>query len=63
MPTPLEIKKIGKNYQVKFDNGSIYKGGWLNGKMHGIETLTFSNGDSYKGDWQGTPNLIHFLPS
>ena len=32
-----------------FLNGSVYKGQFLNGKMHGDGKLQFANGDEYEG--------------
>lgn len=37
--------------QINYDNGDIYSGDVLNGKMHGKGTYTWSNGDIYIGDF------------
>jgi len=35
----------------KFDDDSVYKGEWRDGKMHGEGTLTFSEGAIYEGNF------------
>ena len=32
---------------IKFKNGSIYKGFWMEGKMHGFGTISWENGGFY----------------
>lgn len=51
------VIKGGTNPQVEnvvfeFDDGSIYEGGILNGKMHGYGKIVWDNGDSYEGDFK-----------
>jgi len=33
-------------------DGSVYEGGWENGKRHGRGTLRKANGDTYEGSWE-----------
>lgn len=48
--TPSTTKPKNSN-QINFDNGNIYVGDVLNGKMHGKGTYTWSSGDIYIGDF------------
>jgi ankyrin repeat protein len=36
---------------VRWRNGTIYEGDWVNETMDGQGTLTFSNGERYEGQW------------
>ena len=32
--------------------GNIYKGKWIQNKMHGLGEMNYSNGDKYEGEWK-----------
>ena len=36
---------------MRFDNGDVYKGNWLNDMLHGEGVMTFKSGDVYEGAW------------
>jgi hypothetical protein len=36
---------------MRYDNGHVYQGEWVNGKPHGHGTMTYSKG-TYRGNWQ-----------
>ena len=46
------------NYKItiKYPNGSIYTGDWLNQKRIGFGKLVFENGDVYEGEFDGNPS-------
>lgn len=37
--------------KFRFQNGALYEGQMLYGRLNGIGTLTYTNGDIYKGGW------------
>ncbi len=46
-------------HTFKYDNGSVYEGGWENGKRHGRGTLKEANGDVYEGSWEADQKHGH----
>ena len=36
---------------MKYANGDIYEGDWVDDKYHGKGTLKYANGDIYEGIW------------
>ena len=36
---------------MKFQDGSVVNGEWINGKLCGYGEMTYANGDEYKGEW------------
>ncbi|KAG2382694.1 hypothetical protein C9374_005274 [Naegleria lovaniensis] len=42
---------------IKYKDGSIYIGQFLDSKKHGFGTMYYSNGDVYRGEWKN--NLKH----
>ncbi len=44
-------KPHGKGTRTWKENGNIYNGEFLQGRMHGEGTFTYDNGDEYKGDF------------
>ena len=42
----------GPRVTVRYHNGDMYLGGYLNNKRHGKGTLLFKNNDRYEGDFQ-----------
>lgn len=44
------------NGQFIWNNKNEYKGGFVNGKMHGQGTLTFANGQVAQGVWNKGEN-------
>jgi hypothetical protein len=43
--------RIHRRGRVKFSNGDVYEGEWVDGTRHGKGTLRFANGSSYLGDF------------
>lgn len=37
--------------RMTYRNGSVYTGGFLNGKRHGQGKMVYANGDVYEGAW------------
>ncbi|DAZ99333.1 TPA: hypothetical protein N0F65_005184 [Lagenidium giganteum] len=48
---------IYRRGKLKFSNGDIYDGEWVNGKRHGQGVLKFANGSSYAGQFED--NFYH----
>ena len=38
-------------------NGTVYSGGWKDGKQHGYGTVTDSSGRAYSGKWENGQRL------
>lgn len=36
---------------MNFNDGRIYEGNWLNGKINGNGKMKYSNGGEYDGEW------------
>jgi hypothetical protein len=36
---------------MKYFNGDVYEGGWIEDKKHGKGIMKYSNNDVYEGDW------------
>ena len=36
---------------MRFENGDVYKGSWMNDMLHGEGVMTFKSGDVYEGAW------------
>ena len=37
---------------MRYDNGDVYVGNWVNGEREGYGEMKYSNGDVYAGDWK-----------
>jgi hypothetical protein len=57
---PLTVEYVGERNEYgekhgygeeTFENGKVYRGNWINGKMEGVGTMIYPNGNSYTGDW------------
>lgn len=38
--------------KFRFQNGAVYEGQMVYGRLNGTGTLTYTNGDTYKGNWK-----------
>ena len=45
-------KKIGREEVLKYDNGDIYKGEFIDGKRNGFGICIYSNREKYEGLWK-----------
>ena len=43
--------EVQRNVEKTFEDGTVYKGGWLAGKMHGTGVLTLPDGEVYEGEF------------
>ena len=43
--------EVQRNVEKTFEDGTVYKGGWIAGKMHGAGVLTLPDGEVYEGDF------------
>lgn len=48
---------IHRRGRLKYSNGDVYDGEWVDGKRHGKGLLTIANGSSYLGEFEA--NLYH----
>ncbi len=47
----VDSEEIGNYTEIKYNDGSYYKGHVLNGKFHGNGMYIYSTGDMYNGSW------------
>lgn len=51
---PVEVKE--GVFRCRYQNGSVYEGGWCNGTRHGLGQMLWSAGKVYEGNWsEGRP--------
>ncbi len=52
LPTPPPVPKVLNGYHKKrFEDGSMYEGNFVNGRLEGKGTMIYVGGASYSGEW------------